>query len=933
MEVPRPRNIAARSDTLRGSTILNILSEESFDDLTHIAAHLCDTPLALIHFIKNNRHAVKSVVGLESKVDLSDLPFFSHAILEQDIFVVPDASADERFSANPLVMSGPQIRFYAGAPLITARREVLGTLCVMDFSPKALNPDQIESLRMLARQVIRRIDLWSDLVELKRSVNTHKLFEERLAAEHAIADVLAQAKTLSDTLPRILQVVCESLGWNIGLFWRVNDPVNVLTCVEIWQANSMDASEFEAVSRKSIFWPDEGLPGRVWTRGELDWISDVADEKRFKRASLAAKEGLHGAFAFPVRGQHKVLGVMEFFCRDRREPDDNLLELMSNLGTQIGRFIEQKRVEENVIQSAAIVESFENAIIGTTLDGIITNWNRGAEKAFGYSAEKVLGQPIAILFLPDRLNEFSEVLERIKRGERVDRYESVYVKENGECIDVSLAISPIKDDTGKTMGALSIKRDLTKRKRVEEALRESAARFRRLAESSILGLLFWDVHGNITDANDAFLKMVGYTRDDLLSGKLQWPDMTPEEYRPLDERALQELTATGACTPFEKEYFRKDGSRIPILIGKAFLGGSQDRGICFVLDLTDRKEMEKALLESEARKEAILESSLDCIITIDQEGKIVEFNPAAEYTFGYSSSEVIGKEMMELMISPPLRERLRNDLAHYLVSGESRVLYRRIEITAMRADGSEFSAELKITRTFLKGSLLFAISVRDISERKWIEQERNRLLIQERLARTQAEEARQHMAFLAEASRLLSSSEDYEATLSQLARLIVPYLADGCVVDILEEDRTVRRVAVAATDPSKEELGRELIRRYPPDPNGLHPLERVLQTGKSMFLPQITDEILTSIARDEEHLRIARSLGLKSAIIVPLLAGERTLGAISLVMTDSNRRYRPEDLAIAEDMARRVGIAVDNARLYRKAQEEIKKRKQEEDHR
>lgn len=807
MRIPRPREIAARLNILRGSAVLNILSEKYFDDLTRIAAHLCDTPLALVHFIKNNRHAVKSVVGLEPQVDLSDLPFFSHAILQQDVFVVPDASADERFAANALVMSGPRIRFYAGVPLITARGEVLGTLSVMSSFPKVLSPDQIESLRMLARQEVRRIDLWSDLVELKR----HKLLEERLAAAHAIADVLAQAKTLSDALPRIMRVVCESLKWDIGLFWRVNDQVNVLTCVETWQDPLTNAREFEAVSRESIFWPNEGILGRVWTHGEPHWSRDVADEAFFKRASLAEKEGLRQAFAFPVRGQHKVLGVMEFFCHYRSEPDDELIELielMSNLGTQIGRFIEQKRVEENVIQSAAIVESFENAIIGTTLEGIVISWNRGAEKAFGYSAEKVLGQPIAILFLPDRLNEFSEVLERIKRGERVDHYESVYVKENGECIDVSLAISPIKDHTGKIMGALSIKRDLTRRKRVEEVLRES-----------------------------------------------------------------------------------------------------------------------------EARKEAILESSLDCIITIDHEGKIVEFNSAAEYTFGYSSSEVIGKEMVELMISSSLRERLRNDLAHYLVSGESRVLYRRIEIAAMRADGSDFPAELKITRTFLKGPPMFAVSIRDISERKWIEQERDRLLIQERLARTQAEEARRHMAFLAEASRLLSSSADYEATLSQLALLSVPYLADGCVVDILEEDRTVRRVAVAATDPSKEKLGRELIQRYPPDPNGLHPLERVLQTGKPIFLPQITDEILTSIARDEEHLRIARSLGLKSAIIVPLLAGERILGAISLVMTDSNRRYRPEDLAIVEDLAQRVGIAVDNARLYQKAQEEIKKRKQEEDHR
>lgn len=596
--------------------ILNGLCEESFDDLTGIAAYVCNTPIGLIHFFGNNRHTVKSVVGLTSNVDLSDLPFFSHAILQRDVFIVPDASADERFLANPLVKSGPQIRFYAGAPLITPRGEVLGTLSVMSSWPKLLNPDQIELLCLLARQAIRRVNLWRDHIELRQRVSAHKSFQERLAAELAIADILIQAKTPSEALPRILQALCECLGWTVGIFWQMNNQVNVLTCAEIWKVSSMNASEFEAFSRKDIFWPDEELPGCVWTRGEIDWIRDLADEKRSHRTSLAVKEGLRGAVAVPIRGQNKVLGVMEFFCREKREPDDNLLELMLNLGIQVGQFIEQKRVEENVIQLANVVELSEDAIIGTTLDGNITSWNRSAQKAFGYPPEKVLGQPVAILLLPDRLNEFFEILERIKQGEQVDRHEMVFINENGERIDVSLTISPIKDNTGKVIGALSIKRNFAKHKQTEEALRES-----------------------------------------------------------------------------------------------------------------------------EARKEAILESSLDCIIIIDHEGNIVESNPAVEYTFGYNGSEIIGKDMMGLMISPSFGEQLRKCLARYSVSGEGNILYRRIEIRAVRADGSEFPAELKITRTFLKGPPLFAVSIRDISERRWIEQERNRLLIQQRATRTEAEEA------------------------------------------------------------------------------------------------------------------------------------------------------------------------------------------------
>lgn len=932
MKVPRPRDDAGRLSPRHGPKILNILSEETFDDLTRLAAQLCNVPIAFIHIIENEHHYMKSAVGLEAHANLSDLLFFSQFIPQSDLFVVPDVSADERFSASPLVLSGLPIRFYAGVPLSTTLGEVAGMLSVMSPSPMSLTPNQIKSLQTLARQVARRLDLSIQLVELKQSSNESKRFRERLAAEHAITSVLAHSKGLSDAVPKILRIVCESLEWAIGIFWRVNDQVNVLTCVEVWRAPSTNAQDFEAASREIFLESDQGLPGRVWTRGEPVWITDMVEDPLFERASIAAKDGLHGAFALPIRGQNKILGVMEFFCSERREPDDSLLEMMANVGSQIGQFMERKRAEETLVQWAAIVESSEDAIIGKTLDGTITSWNMGAEKLFGYSAEEVLGQPISIIFPPERLNEFQEIQEHLLRGEPVTHYETERMRKDGKRIDVSLTISPIRDSEGKIVGASSIKRDITERKRIEAALRNSEARFRRLAESSILGLIFWNADGTITGANDAFLRMVGYTREDLLSGKLRWREMTPEEYRPLDDRGLQELAATGVCTPFEKEYIRKDGSRIPILIGAVLLEGSQDRGLSFVLDVTDRREMEKALRESEARKGAILESSLDCIITIDRQGRILEFNPAAENTFGYRRAEVMGKEMAELIIPPLLRERHREGLAHYLASREKKVLYRRIEVPAMRADGSEFPAELTITRIHLEGLPVFTGYIRDISERKRIEEERDRLLIQERIARAEAEQARRHTAFLAEASTLLASSLDYETTLASVARLAVPYLADGCVVDILEENQTVRRLAVAATDPAKEEIGRELLRRYPPDPTGRHPLQRVLQTGKPVFLPQITEEMLASVARDEAHLEVARSLGLKSALIVPILARERTLGALSFVLTDSSRRYRPVDLVLAEDLARRAGMAIDNSRLYRAAQEEIKERKLAEDH-
>ncbi|MCG3115330.1 MAG: ATP-binding protein [Candidatus Manganitrophus sp. SA1] len=221
--------------------------------------------------------------------------------------------------------------------------------------------------------------------------------------------------------------------------------------------------------------------------------------------------------------------------------------------------------------------------------------------------------------------------------------------------------------------------------------------------------------------------------------------------------------------------------------------------------------------------------------------------------------------------------------------------------------------------------------ISDITFRKQAEEERAQLFEREQMARAEAERMQWRLTFLAEASEILAASLDYETSLPRVARLAVPYLADGCVVDVLKEDRTIRRVAVAATDPSKEALGWELMHRYPPRPGSPHPLLHVLQSGKSIVLPEISDRLLQEIAKDPEHLRMARSLGLRSAMMVPLIARERPLGVLSFLTAESNRCYGEEELALAEDLARRVAAAVDNANLYRGAQKEIAERKRGEE--
>lgn len=208
------------------------------------------------------------------------------------------------------------------------------------------------------------------------------------------------------------------------------------------------------------------------------------------------------------------------------------------------------------------------------------------------------------------------------------------------------------------------------------------------------------------------------------------------------------------------------------------------------------------------------------------------------------------------------------------------------------------------------------VSQEEIIERKRIEGELLQSLSREQVLRTEAEVAQQRLAFLAEASSVLASSLDYEATLESIACLTIPMLADWCVIDLLEADGSLRRVASVHVDPEKEALVREMHRRYPPRLDSLSIVSRVLRTGQSEIIHDIPATYLASIAQDEDHLQCILQLDPKSTMAVPLITRGRVLGALSLRLTQTERRYGSADLILAEELARRAALAIDNARLY-----------------
>jgi signal transduction histidine kinase len=210
--------------------------------------------------------------------------------------------------------------------------------------------------------------------------------------------------------------------------------------------------------------------------------------------------------------------------------------------------------------------------------------------------------------------------------------------------------------------------------------------------------------------------------------------------------------------------------------------------------------------------------------------------------------------------------------------------------------------------------------LRELEHRK-VAQQHAAELGEEQKLRSAAEQAQQRMAFLAEASRVLASSLDFETTLRNVAKLAVPTVADWCAVDLVDADGELQRLAVEHADAAKRDFVLELQRRYPPDPQSKQGAFEVVRTGRTQFVERIPDELLVASAVDEEHLRLLRGLGLRSFVVAPLTGRDGVLGAITFVHSESGRNYEDGDVAFLEDLARRAATAIENARLVRELEE------------
>ena len=307
-------------------------------------------------------------------------------------------------------------------------------------------------------------------------------------------------------------------------------------------------------------------------------------------------------------------------------------------------------MEEDLARLAAIVESSEDAIVGKTMDGTITSWNPGAERLYGYAAAEAVGQPFAIVVPPERLEELREITAKLSRGERVEHFDTVRLRKDGTRIDVSLSVSPIKDASGRVVGAATIARGIGERVAAEKALRESEERFRTLARTAPVGIFQTDARGDCLYVNERWRRIAGMSAEEA-AGKGWVAAIHPADR----ERVRAEwYGAVAAEKDFSREYrFLSPSGVVTWVLGR---GTAQRNGegrtvgyIGTLEDITERKraEAERERLLAEVRRaaaemEATFNSMAHGVIIYGSEGAghILRLNPAAQRMLGYDEAEL-----------------------------------------------------------------------------------------------------------------------------------------------------------------------------------------------------------------------------------------------------------------------------------------------------
>jgi PAS domain S-box-containing protein len=488
------------------------------------------------------------------------------------------------------------------------------------------------------------------------------------------------------------------------------------------------------------------------------------------------------------------------------------------------------------------------------------------------------------------------------------------------------------DNDGTPIRFAGITIDVTERKQAEEALAFLAS----IVESSEDAIIGKRLDGTILSWNNGAERLYGYRAEEVVGKDIRL--LAVPGHNDIDDILVQ-LQSGKPIHDYETVRVKKNGERVEVALAISPIkgpAGALTGASTIARDISERKraEQERERLMAEINNQRTRLNNIVANVPgvvweawgqPDAASQRIDYvSDYVESMLGYSVEEWLQTPNFWLtIVHPEDREPAAHTAAENFASGGGVNQFRWLT-----KDGRAIWVEARdvVIRDEQGQPVGMRGVTMDISERKRAEEERThflaeqqRLILAEQAAREAAEAGEQRARFLAEASAALASSLDYEATLRSVAQLAVPYLADWCAVHIAEDGQHLEQLAITHIDPAKVAWAEELGVRFPPDPTAPLGVPNVLRTGKSEYYPEIDDALLVKTARNEDHLHFLRHAGMKSAMIVPLTARNRTLGVITFVASESHPHYTAADLTLAEDLARRAALAVDNAVLFAEA--------------
>jgi PAS domain S-box-containing protein len=573
-----------------------------------------------------------------------------------------------------------------------------------------------------------------------------------------------------------------------------------------------------------------------------------------------------------------------------------------------------------------LIDFLDTADIGihsVAADGTILWANPADYEPLGYRADEYIGHRIAEFHADIQVSD--DILRRLSLGERLQSEEAQLRCKNGSCRTVLITSSARFDEANNFLYTRCFTIDASRRRpegeaeRTIETLRREVERLNLLGsqdrgliesilDASPYGIIVSDAHGKLVLQSKAAERIwAGSASASDIAGWQKYRGFHADgrPYEGGDWAMARCLLAGETVEPEEMRIQRFDDTYGTLLGGSAPIrdaAGTLLGAVAIFADVTKLKETEDELRLGAERYLTTLKSIGDAVIATDARGNINFLNPVAEQLTQWKVEDAIGKALSQVFRIVNENTRLPVESPVDKVLREGKIVGLANHTLLIGKHGREVAIDDSGAPIFdRQGNLAGVVLVfRDVTEHR---REEDRRL------------------FLNQASTLLASSLEYGPTLTSVARLAVPAVADWCAVDILERGGKLARLAVAHVNPAKVRFAQEVEARYPSDPNAPHSVQSIIRSGKPLLMEEIPESLLTNAAVDEEHLRLIQELGLKSAMVVPLRARGKTFGAITFVAAESDRRYGPRDLSFAEELATCAALAVDNASLFREAEQ------------